>query len=147
MNEMVVEKLASTIVTEGMTDEWLECVNILNSIIDYVYSDGDSEDPKYVSDILEDLETINQFLEEFKLESDRELVPKVYARDIEPRACGSCHMLGAWYGDDDRMKGWKCVLKNGPHFEFSEDETRNLRASKMREIWFKICDYYIRRVD
>lgn len=135
MPDIVIEKITSTAITEDMQDEWLECVNILDKVIDDEYAEDSGDDPAYVSDILEDLETIKNFVEEFRFESDRAIA--VTAFDIEPRSCGSCHMLARNFaGNKYNAKNLKCVYDNGPQFDFGSVQK-----------WFKLCEHYIRRVD
>ena len=133
--EIVVEKLSSTAITDDMQDEWLECVNILDKVIDDEYAENSGDDPTYVSEILEELETIKNFVEEFRFESER--VIAVNAFDIEPRSCGSCHMLARNFVENKyNPENLKCVYENGPEFQFGDVDK-----------WFKLCEYYIQRAD
>jgi len=118
--EIVVEKLSSTAITDDMIPEWLAAVGIVEDAI--------NEDVDGMKDVLD-------FLEEFKIESER--VIAVTAFDIEPRSCGSCHMLARNFVDNKyNPENLKCVYENGPEFDFGT-------AAK----WFKLCEYYVQRAD
>lgn len=118
--EIVVEKLSSTAITDDMIPEWLAAVGMVEDAV----NDG----VDYMQEVLD-------FLEEFKIQSDRAIA--VTAFDIEPRSCGSCHMLtGNYDGNRYNAKNLKCVYENGPEFDFGS-------VTK----WFKLCEHYIRRVD
>ena len=88
-----------------------------------------------VNDGVDYMQEVLDFLEEFKIESERAIA--VTAFDIEPRSCGSCHMLtNNFVGNRYNPENLKCVYENGPQFGFR-------KADK----WFKLCEYYVRRVD
>ena len=119
MSEIVIEKLSSTAITDDMIPDWLVACGLVEEAI----NDG------------VDIQEAENFLKEFKIESDRAIA--VTAFDIEPRSCGSCHMLtGNYDGDRYNAKNLKCVYENGPEFEY---------GSVVK--WFKLCEYYLRRVD
>jgi len=123
-HEIVVEKLSSTAIIDDMQDEWLACINVIEelSMHDYVSSSRD-------------MQSILEFLEEFKIESERAIA--VTAFGIEPRSCGSCHMLARNFVDSKLVaKNLKCVYENGPEFDFGA-------VAK----WFKLCEHYVHRVD
>jgi hypothetical protein len=135
MKEVVVEKLTHTVLTDVLLSDWLASVGIVENAI----NEG-----------VDGMEDVLDFLEEFKVESDRAIA--VTAFDIEPRACGSCHMLGAWYDNDNpysTLSGWACVYENGPVFKYDYKRFNDTaRANEaMKDKWFKVCEHYIRRVD
>jgi len=119
--EIVVEKLSSAAITDDLLPEWLSAVGIVEDAI----NDG-----------VDGMEYVLEFLEEFKVYSER--VIEVNEWDIEPRACGSCHMLATNFEHGHRYEptNLKCVYENGPTFDFGSVQK-----------WFKLCEYYIRRVD
>ena len=121
MREIVIEKMSSTALTPGMAAELEVAIGIIEDAI--------NEDVDGMYDVLE-------FLKQFEIDSKRTIA--IDAFDIEPRACGSCHMLTHNYdGDRDSVpKNLKCVYGNGPEFEYGSVA-----------IWFKLCEYYLRQVD
>jgi len=119
-HEVVVEKMSSTTITDDLIPEWLAAVSRVQDAI----NDG-----------VDGMEDVLEFLEEFKTDSDRAIAVKAF--DIQPRSCGSCHMLtGNYDGNRYNAKSLKCVYENGPEFEY---------GSVVK--WFKLCEYYIQRVD
>ncbi|MHA2045388.1 MAG: hypothetical protein ACW99G_11375 [Candidatus Thorarchaeota archaeon] len=120
MKKIVVEKLSSTAITPDLAPDWL----VVQGLVEDAVNDG----VDYMEEVLD-------FLEEFKIDSDRKI--SVIAFDKEPRACGSCHMLATNFGDNKYIpKNLKCVYENGPEFEFGSPAK-----------WFKLCEYYIQRTD
>ena len=119
-HEVVVEKLSSTAITDDMIPEWLVACGLVEEAI----NDG-----------VDYMQEVEDFLEQFKIDSDRAIA--VNAFDIEPRSCGSCHMLARNYVENEyNPENLKCVYANGPQFDFGD-----------AGIWFKLCEYYIQRVD
>lgn len=139
--QITVEKL-STVVND-IRDEWQAAYNILQQII-HAYEEGYvAIDIEQFADDYKELRPVMDFLEEFRVESKRTI--SVNVLDIEPRTCGSCHMLAKNYdgGPSKTNEGYqyfpknlKCVYQNGPTFDFGSPAK-----------WFKVCEYYIRRTD
>lgn len=144
-HEIVVEHLSSTAVTADIVDDWRVTVDNIEELID-TFKDEMAMMKFDGNEWLEVLEPALDFLMEFQIDSEQ--VISVNAFDIEPRSCGSCHMLGADYGSNKyAMVGWKCVYENGPSFPFPLDTRTKTPALETNAQWFKLCEYYIRRVD
>ena len=120
MSEVVVDKLSSTAITQDIINDFMVACGLVEEAI----NDG-----------IEYMQEVEDFLEEFKIASDR--VIAINAFDIEPKACGSCHMLARNFVKNKyNPENLKCVYENGPEFQFGNVDK-----------WFKLCEYYIQRVD